>query len=355
MTTSTAQRAELVEVAPDLADDYGFEAGWSDGLPVVPPTRERVEAFLAGRDPLHEIGAVPPHGGVLTYEKLAANAVMAGCRPEYFPVLEAIVRAALHPDFNLAGIQPTTHVAAPLPIVSGPIVDRLGLNSTAGLFGPGNRANATIGRAFALVLWNLGGARPGVSDMSTFGNPLRYGACIAERRDTGSWLPFQADRGFDPEISTVSLVAAEAPKSVCASRYPEGILGTLADCMRTLAAANMHLQGQMLVILGMEHQAALDEAGWTRPKVRQYLWEHATRRVGEFREMRTYGDEVWRRFWPESVDMSDPDAIVPVARDPEDILVLAAGGDVGRFSLCLPGWGSGSRAVTVAVDEEGVT
>lgn len=348
--TATPARCQRIEVPAEHGIDAGYEQGWTDGLPVVPPTADRVEEMLAGRDPGQVIGPVPPLGGVATLEKVAANAVMAGCRPSYLPVLEAVVEAALDPRFNLAGIQPTTHVAAPLIIVSGPIVDEVGLNAGAGLFGPGARANATIGRALALLLWNLGGARPGTSDMSTFGNPLRFGSCIAERRDTGGWPSFPTDRGFPAEASTVTLVAAEAPRSVVASRYPEGILATLADCMRTLAAANMHLQGQMLVILGMEHQGALDGAGWSRADVQQHLWEHATRPVGDFRSARTYGDEVWRRFWPDSVDLADDSALVPVARAPEDILVLAAGGDVGRFSLCLPGWGSGSQAVTVEID-----
>lgn len=348
--TALAQR---VEVDPARAVETCFEQGWSDGLAVVPPTVDAVAEMLAGRDPATEIGAIPPRGGVATYEKVAANAVMAGCRPEHFPVLEAIVRAVTAPAFNLAGIQPTTHVASPLPIVSGPIVDQLGLNAGAGLFGPGARANAVIGRAFALLLWNLGGARPGISDMSTFGNPIRYGACIAERRDIPSWAPFAVDAGFGAAESTVTLVAAEAPKSVVASRDPDGIIGTLADCMRTLAAANMHLQGQMLVILGMEHQGALAEAGLGRADVQRRLWEEATRTVGEFRAMKTYGDEVWSRFWPSTVDMSDPDAVVHVANRPDDILIFTGGGDVGRFSLCLPGWGSGSQAVTVAIDTTG--
>jgi hypothetical protein len=352
MSATTAPApAERLEIPLADAFSAGFDQGWSDGLPVLPPTPALVAEMLGGRDPHEVIGPVPPFGGLATLEKVAANAVMAGCLPSYFPVVEAAVRAGLDPRFNLAGIQPTTHVAAPLLVVSGPVVEQIGLNAGAGLFGPGNRANATIGRAFALLLWNLGGARPGTSDMSTFGNPLRYGACIGERRDTGSWAPLQVGRGFDADASTVTIVAAEAPKSVVGSRYPEGILGTLADCMSTLAAANMHLQGQMLVILGMEHQGALDEAGWSRADAQRYLWDHATRRVGDFRAVRTYGDEVWRRFWPESVDMADDDALVPVASAPEDILLLAAGGDVGRFSLCLPGWGSGSQAVTYEIQQ----
>jgi len=354
MSTLQDAPSGATRVTVDTSDpiEACFAQGWSDGLPVVPPTTQRVQRMLAGRDPHVELGVIPPNGGVATREKVAASAVMAGCLPEYMPVLEAIVKAACEPAFNLAGIQPTTHVAAPIAIVSGPIVQRIGLNAGAGLFGPGNRANATIGRAFALVLWNLGGARPGISDMSQFGNPARYGCVIAERRDVGSWEPLQTTAGHPAEASAVTLFAGEAPKSVVASRWPEGILGTLADCMRTLAAANMHLQGQMLAILGPEHARALDDAGWTRQAAQVRLHELARRPVGDFRAVGTYGDEVWSRFWPDSVDMSDDGALVPVASRPQDILLCIAGGDVGRFSVCCPGWGSGSRACTVEIPEK---
>lgn len=345
------RRASRVRVEAGEAIEKCFEQGWSDGLPVVPPTAERVQQMLAGGDPETVLGVIPPGGGLATREKVAVSGVMAGCLPEYMPVLEAIVRAGCEPDFNLAGVQPTTHVAAPIAIVSGPVVQRIGLNAGAGMFGPGYRANATIGRAFALVLWNLGGARPGISDMSQFGNPARYGCVIGERRDVISWPPLQTAMGHPAEASTVTLFAGEAPKSVVASRNPEGILGTLADCMRTLAAANMHLQGQMLVILGPEHASALEEAGWTREATQERLHELARRPVGDFRAVGTYGDEVWRRFWPQSVDMGDDAAMVPVARRPQDILLSVGGGDVGRFSVCCPGWGSGSRACTVEIAE----
>jgi hypothetical protein len=347
-----APSAARLEVDAAGAVEAVYEQGWSDGLPVVPPTPALVEAMLGGRDPGLVLGTIPPVGGVASREKVAAAAVMAGCLPEYFPVLEAIVKAACEPTFNLAGIQPTTHVASPLAIVSGPIVEAIGLNNKAGVFGPGNRANATLGRAFALVLWNLGGARPGISDMSQFGNPIRYGCVIGERRDVSSWAPLQVSNGLDAEVSAVTMVAAEAPKSVVASRDPESILYTLADCMRTLAAANMHLQGQMLAILGPEHARALDDNGITREEAQQRLHELARRPVRDFRAAATYGDEVWRRFWPAEIDLADEDAMVAVAPRPEDILLSIAGGDVGRFSVCCPGWGSGSRAVSVAIEEE---
>ena len=347
--------ARRVEVPGEEAAEACFRLGWSDGLPVVPPTPALVDKMIGDRDPALVLGAVPPAKGVASVEKVAANAVMAGCLPDYFPVVEAILRALLDPVFNLAGVQATTHLASPIAVVSGPVGDRLGINAGSSLFGPGCRANATIGRAVALTLWNLGGARPGVSNMSTFGNPLRYGACIGERRDVSGWPPLQTVRGFPAEVSTVTVYAGEAPKSIVGSQYPEGILETIADCMRTLAAANMHLQGEMLLVLGVEHARALAGAGWDRATVQRYLHEHARRSVGEFRDLRTYETEVWQRFWPDWVDPHDRDARVPVARTPEEILVTVGGGDVGRFSVCCPGWGSGTRAVTVAVDDPAAT
>jgi hypothetical protein len=353
MSVSATAPERASRVAFDSGDpvEACYAQGWSDGLPVIPPTPARAERMLAGRDPLEVLGVIPPAGGVATREKVAACAVMAGCLPEYLPVLEAIVRAACRPEFNLAGIQPTTHVAAPIAIVSGPVVDRLGINARAGLFGPGSRPNATIGRAFALVLWNLGAARPGTSAMSQFGNPMRYGCVIGERRDVASWPPLQTSHGLPASSSAITLVAGEAPKSVVASRHVDSILGTLADCMRTLAAANMHLQGQMLAIIGPEHARFLSDSGWSREQVQQRLHELARRRVGDFRAVRTYGDEVWGRFWPSWVDLRDDEALVPVAHRPQDILITVAGGDVGRFSVCCPGWGSGSRAVSVEIPE----
>jgi hypothetical protein len=351
MSVKSPQPATRVSFDAGDPVEACYAQGWSDGLPVIPPTPARVQRMLGDRDPLEVLGVIPPAGGVATREKVATSAVMAGCLPEYLPVLDAIVRAACRPEFNLAGVQPTTHVARPIAIVSGPVVEELGINARAGLFGPGNRANATLGRAFALVLWNLGAARPGTSAMSQFGNPAGYGCVIGERRDVASWPPLQSTQGVRAEVSAVTLFAGEAPKSVVASRDPDSILGTLADCMRTLAAANMHLQGQMLAIIGPEHASFLSSTGWSREQVQERLFELARRRVGEFRAVKTYGDEVWDRFWPSWVDRQDDEALVPVANRPQDILLTVAGGDVGRFSVCCPGWGSGSRAVSLEIQE----
>jgi hypothetical protein len=344
-------RAARVDADALEAIEACYERGWSDGLPVVPPTPARVGAMLGGRDPEAVAGAIPPLGGVATLEKIAVNAVMAGCLPAYFPVVAASVRAACDPRFNLNGVQATTHVASPLILVSGPIVERIGMNASFNVFGPGNRANATIGRALRLICQNLGGARPGVSDMATFGHPGKYTYCIAERADVNPWAPFHAERGVPAEASAVTVFAGEAPRSIVASNYDRGILLTAADTMATLGAANLHLMGEMLYVVGREHARTLGEAGWTKAAVREFLFAHARRPVRDFKPLRTYGREVWERFWPAEISFDDDDARVPIAKRPDDILVTVSGGDVGRFSVCCPGWGDGGQSVTVAVED----
>lgn len=345
--TPTAARHE---VDLERAIDECYERGWSDGLPVVPPTAERVEAMLRGRGGGVSVGAVPPLGGVATLEKIAANAVMAGCLPQYFPVVHAAVEAVLQPEFNLAGLQATTHVSSPMIIVSGPVVERIGLNASFGVFGSGCRANSAIGRALALVLWNLGGARPGVGDMSTFGLPSKHGSCIAERQEISPWEPHHVQRGFAHDDSVVTVFAGEAPKSIVGSRYDRGILTTAADTMATLGAANLHLLGPMLFVVGAEHAAALGDACWTRERVQEFLFENARRRAGDLRAQRTYSEDVRRRYWSD-YDSIDDDSLLPVVESPEDIMVIVAGGDVGRFSLCCPAWGKGGRVCSVRVRE----
>src|SRR5215467_11235849 len=203
---------------PDLADaiESLFERGVTDGLPVVPPTRRLVDRAVAasGRDGGELIALVPPNYGRATVEKIAINAVMAGCRPDYLPVVLAAVEAMCDEKFDLLGVSGTTDAVAPLVIVNGPIRQALDINAGAGVFGPGWRANATIGRAVRLCWVNIGGARPGVISMSTFGGPGRYTCCIGENEEASPWEPLHVEHGFDPADSTVGVMAAEAPQIV---------------------------------------------------------------------------------------------------------------------------------------------
>ena len=237
----------------DLVEWY-FDQGWTDGLPVVPPSPEKVDAIVdaLGGDATHVEARVPPRWGDLTREVLAVNMVMAGCRPECAPVVRAAIVAMCGSHFNLNGIQTTTHMAAPLVVVNGPVRHAIGMNAGAGLFGPGNRANATIGRAIRLMLLNVGGGIPGDLDKSTLGHPGKYTFCIAENEEVSPWAPYHVDRGFGPDQSTVFCLAAESPHSVTnhVSDDPEGVLDSIVSAMSTIAHNNAVSSGSCAVVVG---------------------------------------------------------------------------------------------------------
>ena len=225
----------------DLVEAY-FERGWTDGLPVVPPTPAKIAAMVdaLGGEPGHVECRVAPRWGLLTREVLAVNMVMAGCLPSYAPVVRAALLALTDPEFNLNGVQATTHMAAPLVVVNGPIARAIGMNGGANAFGPGNRANATIGRAIRLVLLNVGGAHPPDLDKCTLGNPAKYSYAVCENEAESPFAPYHVEKGFRPEDSTVFAVAAEAPHSVTDHQCndPEGILDTMCSAMSTIASNN---------------------------------------------------------------------------------------------------------------------
>jgi len=338
----------------DLSDviELLFASGWTDGLPVVPPTPRNVERMLAHtkRPPDELIGRIPPRGGRATVEKIAINAVMAGCKPEYFPVVVAAVAALLDDRCNTRGVQCSTHISSPLVIVNGPLVKALGINAGHNVFGQGWRANATIGRAVKLILVNLGGATPGVTDKATFGHPGKYTYCIAENEAANPWEPLHVERGFAPTDSTVTVFAAEAPHNINNhwSYAPRDLLRTIADCMATLGSNHMYLGGESFVVLGPEHAALLAAAGWTKAEVRAFLFEHARRPLAQLRIGGMYGPETRRNLWPRWIDHEHDSEMVPLARRPEDIVILVAGG-AGRHSVYLPGWGA--RSVTRKIDD----
>ncbi len=324
--------------------------GWGDGLPVVPPTPERVARMAegAGLPPGEEIGPVAPRQGILTVEALAVNAVMAGCLPACMPVLVAAARAALAPEFSLHAIQATTHPVAPLIVVNGPAVDAVGLNAEYGCFAPGNRANATIGRAMRLMLLNVGGASPGVLDRATQGSPAKYAFCIAENEAASPWEPLHVERGFAPEESAVTLVACEGPHNVNdhVSHGAEGILATAADTMSVMGSNNFYLRGEPLLALGPEHAATIAGDGLTKADVKQRIFELARKPVGRLRRgamwgMQTWGEEIARHE-------GDDDYEVPLLDGPEDLIVIVAGG-AGKHSSYLPTFGP-TRSVTRKID-----
>lgn len=335
--------------------DVWFDRGVTDGLPVVPPTRERVARMLAAtrRAADEVLGEMPPNYGALTVERAAINAVMAGCRPDYFPVVLAAAAGACDPAFNLHGVATSTHFSAPLILVNGPVRARIGLNAAFGVFGPGYRANATIGRALRLLMINVGGARPGEISMSTFGHPGRYTYCIAENEEASPWPPYHVERGFDRGQSTVTLFAGEAPHGISdhASRTARALAGSLGWSMAGLwNSKHFPLYSPTMLVVGPEHARTFADDGWTRGRLARHLHETIRRPYAELLPDEDHGEGTNLRY---SRTPPAPDAMVPKFPSPEEIHIVVAGGTAGRFSVAIPGWlgtRNGSRPVTRLVD-----
>jgi hypothetical protein len=333
--------------------EYYFEHGWSDGLPVVPPTPEKIAPMVEalGGDPRAVIARIPPRWGVLTCEVLAINMVMAGCKPEYAPVVRAAMLALTDRAFNLNGVQATTHVAAPLLVVNGPITREIGMNAGCNAFGSGNRANATIGRAIRLVMLNVGGGWPGDLDKSTLGHPGKYTYCVAENEAQSPFAPYHVEHDYQPGESTVFVIAAEAPHSVTdhVCNDPGGILDTMCSAMSTIASNNAVLSGHCTVVLGLEHANTIAKHGWTRSDVRNYLWMHHGNRFENLARGHRYAT-VYNRNLPKWYKR-DPDSRIPIIPSPDHIHLFVIGGEAGRFSAFIPGWGHMSTPVMRAIDD----
>ena len=338
------------DAAFDAVNDYFYERGWTDGLPIVPPTQPRVEAMLAGmpwRNADDVIHVVPPRMGVASMRQVAVNAVMAGAKADYLPVIVAALQAVSDPIYGLAHRQTTTHAGAPLIIVNGPGVQRLRINCGRGLFGPGWRANASIGRALRLILMNIGGANTGV-DASQTGHPGKYTFCIGEYEAANPWEPLHVARGFAYDQDVVTVVNTEAPHSMTENVQtdPEGIVTTFASCMATLGVNNLYSQGNPVLVLGIEHAQHIASAGWSKQRLQQVLFERARQPWGL---MKNRGKSKGPRF-PESVDRSDDNSMVPIVWEPKDLLVVVGGGAGGK-SMFLPTAGGQSLAVSRAVEK----
>jgi hypothetical protein len=330
----TVSQPELVTAPRQLDDAQTFlaAAGWTDGLPVIPPTPSRVARMLGDLDPSTVAGTVPPRWAAATLELCAANAVMAGCRPQHFPLVVQALAAATGPGFDLYGLQATTHPAAPLLIFNGPVPQAAGVHGGAGAFGPGFPANATIGRALRLIMLNVGGARPGVLDRATLGHPGKYTYCIAENEADSPWPPLRVDLGFAPEDSTVTVVPAEAPHNINDPWSTSGLslLHVIAGSM-SQPGANNHPRGDVVLILGPEHASTLAKDGISKQDIREYLFANARTPVSAWSPeaaARRFGDAA-------GVDPNDPDARVPLVTSPDRILVLVAGG-IGTHSMHIP-------------------
>jgi hypothetical protein len=339
---STALRSIEVDDAPEAVLEAFVAREWCDGLPIVPPTEDRVRAMLGDADPERALGAMPPLWRTATLEALAVNAVMAGCRPEYFPVIVAAVDAMLDPAFNLYGVQATTHPVAPLVIVHGAYGRRVGIHSGSGCFGPGFRANATIGRALRLILMNVGGAWPGRHDMATQGSPAKFSYCIAENEEASPWGPLH-----DGDVVTV--YGGEGPHNVNdhASTTASGILSTVSHTAATLGSnvGWYFAQSQLLIVLGPEHARTIAGDGLTRADVQRFVYEHARLPLATLKLGGMWGMHDWPAWM---TALRDDQVRPPQVPSPEDVLVVVAGGP-GKHSSVVPNT-CFSRAVSRAVD-----
>jgi len=338
-------RSRRVEVG-ELEDEAEamFDRGWTDGLPVVPPTPARVLRMLAGttREPGEVVAVVPPNMVEASVEKVAVNAVLAGCRPEYLPVVLAAVEAACTDEFNIHGLLATTYFSGPMVVVNGPVARAIGMNSGVNALGQGNRANATIGRALQLVVRNLGGGVPGGVDRATLGNPGKYSFCFAEDEETSPWEPLAVERGVPGGRSAVTLFAGEGPRAVVdqLSRTADSLARSFASCLRTVAHPKLAIAFDAFVIVSPEHARVFRNDGWDKARLRTEVMSL----------LQLSGDSVVRgaggiaEGLPEVVRGSS----IPKFRA-DGLWFVHAGGRAGLFSAIIGGWvngEAGSQPVT---------
>jgi hypothetical protein len=340
---------ELQDESPETIYGLLAESGWGDGLPVVAPTVERVDAMLAGYSGSADelLAILPPRSGACTVRLAAINAVMAGCPPEVFPVVAAAVRALSRPEFNLRGVQATTHSVAIMVAVHGRVVEDAGFNAGFGTFGPGNRANATTGRAIRLILLHVGGGRPGDGDASTQGQPAKYGYCFAENAAASPWPIYPRSRGIDSP-SAVTVAGVEGPHNShdMWSTHPGPILEKVASVMTTLGSNNAVMSdSEFFVVLCPEHAQQAASEGWSREDVQLFLYQLA--RMPLALKRKHFANAGLEPPWMRGVD--DPDVMLPMTGSPENIRVMVAGGP-GKHSCVIPSWGSISRSVTLPVE-----
>lgn len=301
-----------------------------DGLPIFPPVPELIEQAVAatGRPADEVVGSIPPKGDPATVRDIARCAIMAGCRPEYTPVVLAAVRAMAGGEFDWLHMSISTKGVAPLMVVNGPIRNALGMNARGNVFGPGNRPTATIGRAIRLITNLLGEAMPQAIDMSTLGHPGKFTYCIAEDEEDSPWEPYHVSRGYSPEQSTVFIHACEAPKQITVWRVnqPDAILVALVDMLTPLGAYPIVGPTELVVILSKEHRETLANAGFTRRKLQEYLYEHAYRRAGDLRK-------VYCR-WEAVQEAPSDDEPIRILKRPEDVHIFAAGGPGAHSAVC---------------------
>lgn len=340
------QRIEVVRGprAEERLQELFLRRGWSDGLPLVPPTVARVKQALAFTDraSTDSLGEVEPLKGLAMIEKIAANAVMAGCRPEYLPVVLAAVECLLDPAFNMRGVQTTDENVTPLLIVNGPLARELDINGSFGALGPGWQANATIGRALRLVMHNLGGGWPGAVAFAGLGQPGRYTLCLAENEALSPWVPLHVEAGLAAEASAVTVTRAETVANVT------GGLAEVASIMGTaMSGFGILWSGKPTVLIAPAVAADCARRGMSKDDVRRFLWQHGRWRRGPWEKSWLTERIVANRRWPDWVEEAAKAGDIPVTRTPDDIVLVVAGGDVPipQNAYC-PSWGFPPARIT---------
>lgn len=351
MSPSTTVEAAPVFEAPDDLDAINRlyrERRWSDGLPIVPPTAERVECMLAStcRDRHDVVARVAPGFGAATVERIAVNAVMAGCDPEVLPVLIAATAAVADPAFNLQGIQATTNPVAVWLILNGPLARQLQVNAAFNCIGQGAWANATLGRALRLILQNIGGALPGEMDRATHGQPGKYTFCCAENEVDHPWQPLQVERGFTATDSTVTVVGAEGTMNMNThAKDAVELARVIAETMMHPPSNEYVHGGEPWFILGSEHADIFRRAGWDKARVKRELWQRSKMAVRQLSVK-----EIDRARASRTAELGElhDDTLLPISPRPEDIQLIVAGGP-GTHSVYVPCFGN-SRAVTRRIE-----
>ncbi len=340
------RQVELAEIEDAIEACYA--RGWTDGLPVVPPTPELVLRMLQGtqRAPDEVVGLAPPDYVECAVEKVAINAVLAGCKPEYLPLVLAAVEAAFLDAFAMQGVLATTYFSSPVVIVNGPVVQRIGMNSGINALGQGNRANATIGRALQLVIRNVGGGRPGGVNRAVLGNPGKYTFCFAESEENSPWESLAVERGFAAEASTVTLFAGDGVQAVMdqISREPESLARSFAASLRTVCRTKMVQASDALLVISPEHARIFRDAGWSKTRLKEEL--HALLQLTQEEIVRGAGG---------IAEGMPPEMIQDVMSKfrPEGSVIVHADGTSGMFSAIIGGWPNagprGTTPVTVSI------
>ena len=313
----------------------------TDGLPIIPPTRDRVIKFLdyTDRNPDELLAILQPRQGKSNIEKIAVNSVMAGCLPQFMPIIQHSIEAVSIEKFNLTSINATTHPVAVCTILNGPISREIDASSSEGCLGPGNLANATIGRAMRLCLINIAGAVPGIGDHATMGSPAKYSYAFAESESESPWESLHCERGFDKQTSTTTVMAVEAPHNVNdhRSKHAEELLDTISYTLSTPGSNNSHVPGEVLVIISPEHARTISRDGWNKKDVKNYLHENTLVSV----DLADKGGSKLNKKWI-------VDGNIHITRSPDDVVVVVAGG-AGRHTMIAHGFGTSSESVTLPI------